>query len=557
MKKLSDLLNSDSESDLDDTPMKMATAVLNNDNLKKLSGLLNSDSESDFDETPTKMATAVLNNDNVKFSKSATDAVTKSIGKRKRRIIDSDSDSDGDAPFTAAATASACATSIETNDVTDVCETVSTPLLAPFQSTSMICEPIPSSTTATVTTPLKHVKTGNLVLEVPVMKQLRERSTMCLGDLLGRSPYKRSPLNTELTYFEEDTIIFPAEMQTDSTEPSSPSHATLSTAPSSSTYSGTIPGPADDIAGNDSIEAGNIVAKSIVISTRIEPEYDEWMEETNITPARKSTEVTASTVKKKRVRNTAKKKKLEEIEMALEEEIDDPLQATISPGHSTLPIIAAPPAVAAPAVTVAAPAVTVAAPAVTITAPVAAIITMLVPPLPRIEITMPDDLICSPLPKAAESTSKKRILPKSLEKGRTSDTNISKYNVPPTSTEMRSIDTVKTGSEVQDPSCIEDMMSKSGASGYSFQETQESNDSDDSLDVIRAALNLNSPELDDKSSRGEVKSRKLRRLSSTCPHGRLRALGVISRQFYYYGVFWYTFYDLTTLNSYPMPTEQL
>ena len=552
MKKLSDLLNSDSESDLDDTPMKMATAVLNNDNLKKISGLLNSDSESDFDDTPTKMATAVLNNDNVKFSKSATDAVTKSIGKRKRRIIDSDSDSDGDVPFTAAATASACATSIETNNATDVCETVSTSLLAPFQPTSMICEPIPSSTTATVTTPLKHVKTANLVLEVPVMKQLRERSTMCLGDLLGRSPYKRSPLNTELTYFEEDTIIFPAEMQTDCTEPSSSSHATLSTAASSSSNSGIIPGAADEIAGNDSIEAGNIVAKSIVISTRIEPEYDEWMEETNISPARKSTEVTTSTVKKKRVRNTAKKKKLEEIEMTLEEEFDDPLQATISPEHSTLPIIAPPPAVAAPPVAAA-----VAVPAVTVTAPVAAIITMLVPPLPRIEITMPDDLICSPLPKAAESTSKKRILPKSLEKGRTSDTNISKYNVPPTSTEMRSIDTVKTGSEVPGPSCVEDMMSKSGASGFSFQETQESNDSDDSLDVIRAALNLNSPELDDKSSKGEVKARKLRRLSSTCPHGRLRALGVIFRQFYYYGVSWYTFYDLTTLNSYPMLTEQL
>jgi hypothetical protein len=480
--------------------------------MKKLTDLLNSDSESDLDDTTV----IALDKDIVKLSESTSDAVSKSGRKRKRRIIDSDSDSDGDVHLKAAATASVCATNVEANQVPDVCETVSTSLLVPLLSSNMTCEPISSSTSAIETletTALEHVETVEFVQQVPLMKQLRERSTMCLGDLLDRSTYKRSPSKAGPIYWKEDTIIYPSDMQEDDEAASSSSPATLSTVPSCSSSSKNIHSALNEIAGNDSIEGGSMIAEQKLTSLRFEPEFDEWMEETiiPIPPNGKSTEITASAVKRKIARKTAKKKKKEDLEFS--NEMSAPLRAPASQELSIrssiapapVPIIAAAAAAAAPA-------------------PVAAVITMLEPPLPRIEIRMPDDdLICTPLPgtvgangSTAGPGSKRRTLPKSLGKINNCEFYANKFDLSSPTAE------------------------KEGAgNGHSLLESQEGNESDGSLDVIRAALNLNSPELDAKSNK--VKARKLRRLSSTCQQGRLRSLRMSLRLFYCFNVASFTF----------------
>jgi hypothetical protein len=471
--------------------------VESNSKMKKLSDLLNSDSESDLDDTPTNKAVKALDKNMVKLSESSSEAASKFVGKRKRRIIDSDSDSDGDVNLKEAATASVCATNIETNQFPDVCETVCTPLFVPLQSISMTCEPISSSTFAIETletTPLKHVETVELVQQLPSMKQLRERSTMCLGDLLDRSTYRRSPLKAGPIYWKEDTIIYPSDIYADDAAASSSSHATLSTVPSSSSNSENISSAVNEIAGNDSIEAGTVIAERKITSIRAEPKFDEWMEETNIPipPTGKSTEVTASVVKRKIAKNILTKKK-EEIEFL--EEISAPLRASASQEPSLLPSIAPTPSIA--------PALTPLIAPVAAHAPVATVITMLVPSLPRIEIRMPDDdWICAPLPATIGGNgatggpaSKRRSLPQSLGRVNNCEMHVNNLDLPSPIAEKKGI-----------------------ASGYSFQESQESDESDDSLDIIRAALNLNGPEIDAKSN--EVKARKLRRLSSTCPHGR-------------------------------------
>jgi hypothetical protein len=494
--------------------------------MKKLTDLLNSDSESDLDDTPAHKAVIASDKDIVKLSESNSDAVSKSGGKRKRRIIDSDSDSDGDVHLKAGATASVCATNMETNQVPDVCETVSTPLLVPLLFSNMTCGPIFSSTSAIETletTPLENVETVELVQQVPLMKQLRERSTMCLGDLLDRSTYKRSPLKAGPIYWKEDTIIYPSDMQEDDEAASSSSPATLSTVPSSRSGSKNIPSAVNEIAGDDSIEGGSMMAEQKLTSLRVEPEFDEWMEETiiPIPPTGKSTENTASAVKRKVARKIAKKKKKEELEFL--DEISAPLRAPASQELSIGTSIAPAPVPIIATAAAAAP------------APVAAVITMLVPPLPRIEIRMPDDdLICTPLPgtvgangSTAGPGSKRRTLPKSLGKVNNCEFYTNKFDLSSPTAEKEG-----TGS------------------GYSLQESQESNESDDSLDVIRAALNLNSPELDAKSNK--IKARKLRRLSSTCQQGRLRSLRMSLRLFYCFNVASFT------LNIYPhSPTRCL
>lgn len=456
--------------------------------MKKLSDLLNSDSESDFDDKPTKMAmTASL--------ESASDAISKSVGKRKRRIIDSDSDSDDDLQLKVTTSANLCATSIETNLVPEVCETVSTPLLSPLQSSVMTCEPVSSSLCANAITPSKHVETAVLAQQLPLVKQLRERSTMCLGDLLDRSSYRKSPLKTGTQYFKEDTIVFLADMHTENALPSSSSHATSTTHTSPSSNSEIIPGAQNKTVENDHIDVSDLIAKPIPILTRIEPRFDDWMEEITIPPTGKSTEVITSTLKKKRVRNTAKKK-VEKNEVTFEEEESAaPLETPASPKRTPPLIFAFPPA------------------------PVAAVMTMLVPPLPHIEIRMPDDLTFNPYPGTDGLASKRRTLPKSLGKVNSCDFYVSKFIVPSLSAEKQGMDNAnKLG--VLGQSYEEVALKKSDASGFSFQDSQGSCESDDSVDVIRAALSLNSPGLGAVSSK--VKANKLRRLSSNCQQGRFR-----------------------------------